>query len=101
MSDFKSFQNQQRRSNSAPQGDQKKNGQIPFNEKEVLDFAKQYENSSEQEVLSDLLNAARVGKQNGTFDMSQMEQFAGTLSGVLNDQQKKRLQEVMKMLKNT
>lgn len=99
MSDFKSFQNQ-RRQDTPPQGDPKK-GQIPFSEREVLDFAKQYENSSEQEVLSDLLNAAKQGKQNGTFDMAQMEQFAGTLSGVLNDRQKKRLDEVMKMLKNT
>ena len=98
MSDFKSFQSRQqpRETPNASQG-----GQIPFDEKEVMDFAKRYEHSSEQEVLSDLLSAAKQGKQNGTFDIGQMENFAGTLSGVLNEQQKKRLDEVMKLLKNT
>ena len=102
MGDFKSFQNQRPKSGAQEgAGARPEGGGIPFSQKEVMDFAKQYENSSEQEVLSDLLSAARQGKANGTFDMKQMEQFAGTLEGVLNPEQKRRLAEVMKMLKNT
>lgn len=100
MSDFKSFQKNYRA--EPPQKKQAASGPH-MDEQTVADFAKKYQGSGEQEVLSDLLQEARKGKENGTFDINQMEDFAGTLknSGLFDQKQLSRLEEVMKMLKNT
>ena len=101
MGDFRSYRENRKPENRKP--DSAAGPSAGLDEQAVADFAKRYDGSSEAEILSDLLGTARRGKENGTFDLGQMERFAGTLreSGMFDAAQLKRLDEVMNLLRKS
>lgn len=62
-------------------------------------FAKKYQGKSEAEIADEIKRVAAQGKADGSLDMNRIENFAESLTPVLNREQKKKLDEIMSFLK--
>ena len=67
--------------------------------KDAEAFAKKYQGKSESEIADEIKKVAAQGKADGSLDMNQVENFAESLTPMLNREQKKKLEEIMRMLK--
>lgn len=62
-------------------------------------FAKRYQGKSESEIAAEIQKVAEQGRADGSLNMTQVESFAESLTPMLNRDQKKKLEEIMQMLK--
>ena len=74
---------------------------INMNYDDAVNFAKQYEGKNQSEIMGDILSLASKGKKDGSINIEQIEGFANTLAPSLNAEQKAKLAEVLKLIKNT
>ena len=62
--------------------------------------AERYGGKSDEEMLGDILRAARQEKQDGTYSDAKIDEFVDSVSPMLNEEQRERLQKAIKMIKN-
>lgn len=62
-------------------------------------MAKKYEGKSEGEILMDLSQAVKRGKQDGTLTDEKINNIASTIAPMLNKEQQNKLNMLMKTLK--
>ncbi|MBO5851519.1 MAG: hypothetical protein J6R29_04220 [Clostridia bacterium] len=62
-------------------------------------FAKKYEGASEQEIINAILKEAEKGKRNGTLKDSDIDNFVNLIYPMLNANQRKHLEKVIKSIK--
>lgn len=60
--------------------------------------AEEYAKKSDPELLGEILKTASQGKQNGTLDKAQIENFVKRVSPMLNEEQRQRLNGVVEMI---
>ena len=60
--------------------------------------AEEYAKKSDSELLGEILKTASQGKQNGTLDKAQIENFVKRVSPMLNEEQRQRLNGVVEMI---
>lgn len=65
----------------------------------VNDFAKKFEGKDRNELLKAVFDEAKKNKKNGTLTNAEIDNFAATLSAVLDDKQKKILDKIVADLK--
>ena len=70
-----------------------------FNEKDANRIVEQYSGKNENELFAELLRATNEQKQEGTFDMEGLREFESTLSPMLNEQQKEKLDRLLAVLR--
>lgn len=61
-------------------------------------FAKKYEGASQSELISAIMLEAEKGRRNGTLTNADIERFATMLAPMLNGEQKKQLDMIVKKL---
>ena len=67
----------------------------------LSNFAKKYEGASQSELISAIMLEAEKGRRNGTLKNGDIERFATMLAPMLNGEQKKQLDMIVKkLLKN-
>lgn len=59
---------------------------------------KQYEGKSENELMQELFRSIEAGRQDGSFTPEAMQQFVNNVSPMLDGQQRKKLQEIIKKI---
>jgi hypothetical protein len=59
---------------------------------------RRYEGKSEAELLNEIKRMSKAGRENGTFDEKKLNHFANTISPMLNEEQKRRLQHIMQQI---
>lgn len=60
-----------------------------------------YGSMSEDELIGELMNSVREQKANNTFDPKQLETLMTMVSPRLNDEQRAKLNDLVRLLKNT
>ena len=60
-----------------------------------------YGSMSEDELIGELMNSVREQKANNTFDPKQLETLVTMVSPRLNDEQRAKLNDLVRLLKNT
>ena len=65
----------------------------------LKDMAKKYEGKSENDILNDLSQAVKKGKQDGTLTDDKINSIASTIAPMLNKEQQNKLNMLMKTLK--
>ena len=68
--------------------------------KDIRKTAEEYAQMSDNDLLSEIKKAAADGKKNGTFSEEQLRQFVSAVSPMMNEEQKSRLNSVIRMLGN-
>ncbi len=75
---------------------------IPEEKKELANSLgeqmKQYEGKSEGELTNELKKQVDLAKADGTFSPQAMEQFAARVGPMLNEEQREKMQQLMKMM---
>ncbi len=75
---------------------------IPDDKKELANTLgeqmKQYEGKSESELTSELKKQVDMAKSDGSFSPQAMEQFAARVGPMLNESQREKMKELMKMM---
>ena len=71
---------------------------LKMDAKDAEAFARQYQGKSESEIEAEIRKVAAKGKADGSLNMSQVESFAESLAPMLNRDQKRKLDEIMRML---
>ena len=66
----------------------------------IREKAKQYEGKSEDQLLNELFKKVSEGKQSGTLSNADLDNFAGQVAPMLNAEQRKKLQQLLSMIKN-
>ena len=66
----------------------------------LSNFAKKYEGASQSELISAIMKEAEKGRRNGTLSNADIERFANMLAPMLNHDQKKQLDMIVKKLIN-
>ncbi|MBR6736978.1 MAG: hypothetical protein IKL82_01265 [Clostridia bacterium] len=61
-------------------------------------FAKKYEGASQGELISAIMSEAEKGRRNGTLTNADIERFAKMLAPMLNGEQRKQLDMIVKKL---
>lgn len=69
------------------------------NEAGIENMIKAREGKSEEQLTAELLKTVKKSKEEGRFSESEMENFKNTVSPLLNDEQRKKLDEIMLLLK--
>ena len=64
----------------------------------ISSFAKKYEGASQGELISAIMQEAEKGRRNGTLTNADIERFYKTLAPMLNSEQKKQLDMIVKKL---
>lgn len=59
----------------------------------------QYENKSEDELMGDLQQMIKNGREDGSFSNEMLDGFMKNVAPMLDKQQQKRLEEIAKMIK--
>ena len=62
-------------------------------------MARQYEGKSENDILKDLSHAVKKGKADGTLTNEKIDGIASTIAPMLNEEQRKKLNMLMKTIK--
>ncbi len=66
----------------------------------LKNFASKYEGASENDLISAIVKEAENGKKKGTLSNKDIDNFANMLSPMLNANQKKQLEMIIKKIKN-
>ena len=66
--------------------------------RDVKKTIKELEGSSEDQLMARLFEEIERGKRDGTFSPEAMQDFVKNVSPMLNSQQKKRLEEIIRSL---
>ncbi len=78
--------------------------QTQFDESSIEDLIKQvagdYNGKSSAQMLAGILKEAEQAKRQGRLSNAQIDEFYAQFSPMLNDFQRKKLQEIVKKLKN-
>lgn len=78
---------------------------IDFNsrQKEQVERLKEdlydYKDKSDREIYDEVKRMARENKEKGTLDNKKLNEFANSVAPMLNDDQKQRLNSILKQLK--
>lgn len=67
--------------------------------KAAQDAQAKYANKNESELMSELMQKVHAQKQDGTFSIDALEQFASNSSSMLNDEQRKKMQDIINQLR--
>jgi len=67
---------------------------------EAEDIIKHYEGKSEDELVSELKNLASSGRKDGSFDNDMLTSFYKNVAPMMDNEQKKKLDDLVDMLKN-
>lgn len=67
---------------------------------QVENMYNSYKDKSEDELITELINHVAKQKQNGTFDMDNLEQMLAKVRPFLNEKQRQKLQDVLKQIEN-
>lgn len=67
-------------------------------EKQVENMYNTYKGKSEDELLAELIKHVAKQKENGTFDINNLEKMLSKIMPFLNEQQKQKLNEVLKQI---
>lgn len=89
--DFRSYKNEKK---------EPKTESANINREDVLKTAESYKDKSETELLNDILKLAKEQKSNGALSDENLKSFSDSVSPMLNEEQRKRLETVLSMLKN-
>ena len=87
--DFKSFKATRQQSS------------VHTDQEDLKKTAESYRGKSDEEILSEILKMANQGKANGTFSEEQLQKFTQSVSPMLTEEQKKRLDAVSELLKKS
>ena len=66
--------------------------------KQVENLYNTYKGKNEDELLAELVKHVAKQKENGTFDMNNLEKMLAKIMPFLNEQQKLKLNEVLKQI---
>ncbi len=61
-------------------------------------FAKKYEGASQSDLVKAIIEEAEKGRRNGTLTNADIERFSKMLAPMLNSEQKKQLDMIVKKL---
>ena len=78
----------------------KKTTQNTVDKEDVRKTAEQYAGKSEDELLSDIVKMANANKASGELSDEKLIDFEKRVAPMLNNEQRARLHNVIKMLKN-
>lgn len=92
MKDFNSFKSQ-----SKKEGGQKSKSTSPY--ELFARLANNYEGKSSEELMQAIIKQAEEGRRNGTLSDRDIDNFASTVSPMLNDKQRKTLNAVVNRIK--
>lgn len=105
MKDFKNFIENDKNGQSAPQESAENAPEMPklsdFKEEDVnfiSGLTKKYANNKDK-LIDDIVGLARKNKKEGKLNNAQLEEFEKKLKPMLNANQKKMLDEIMKIIK--
>jgi len=87
--DFRNF-----KSNRKPLQDKEETS-----EDNIRRTAEKYANKSEDELLAEIMRLATENKRNGSLSEAQFDEFERNVMPMLNAEQRKRMESVLKMLK--
>lgn len=65
----------------------------------VEDMIKSREGKSEGELMEELLKSVKQSKEEGRYSQEEMERFKNTVTPLLTDEQRKKLDEILDKLK--
>lgn len=65
----------------------------------LTEVAKQYEGKSEGELMGELFKMADQGRKDGSFNNEMLDTFYRSMAPMMNGDQKKKLDSLMKQLK--
>ena len=89
--DFMSFKKQHTSTKSTP-------AQPENSSDNIRKTAEEYAKKSDAELLRDIMQAANIGKKDGSLSEDKLRQFVTSVSPMLNDEQRARLNSVVKMI---
>ena len=92
MKDFNNFKSKQKQD-----AKQKSEGLSPY--ELFASLSKNYEGKSTEELMQAIIAQAKEGRRNGTLSDADIDNFASTVSPLLNDKQRKTLTAVVNRLK--
>ncbi len=84
---------------SSPGSEQ--SGKLNMDAQDAMAFAQQYQGKSQGEIMAEILKMSSKGKKDGSVNIEQIENFAQTLSPSLTEEQRVRLSEMLKLIKNS
>ena len=90
--DFKSF-----KKNASQRND---NAKKDLSQDDLRKTAEDYAKKSDSDLLSDIFKMAKEQKANGSLSDEKLSAFAQSVSPMLNDEQRKRMQDLLSMLKD-
>lgn len=64
------------------------------------DYMKKYGNKTESELMNELFNKVKRNKAQGTFSDAELDNFAKSVKGMLSPEQQKKMEQIIKSLKN-
>ena len=64
------------------------------------DYMKRYGNKNEDELMNELFSKVRKNKAQGTFSNTELDNFAKSVRGMLSPQQQKKMEQIIKSIKN-
>jgi isopropylmalate/homocitrate/citramalate synthase len=64
------------------------------------DYMKKYGNKNENELMNELFNKVKKNKAQGTFSDAELDNFAKSVKGMLSPQQQKKMEQIIKSIKN-
>lgn len=67
--------------------------------KNIEDTISQYENKDESELMNDLEDMVSEGKKDGSFSDEMLEAFMKNVSPMMDEEQRKKLEQISRMLK--
>lgn len=68
-------------------------------EKGLEDMIKDREGRTEKELMDELLQSVRKSKAEGRYSEKEMDNFKKTVTPLLNEEQRKKLDEILSLLK--
>ena len=69
-----------------------------MSEQEVNDVINKYSGKSQTELMNEILKQVSQGRANGTLSDEQLKGFYNQVKPMLNAEQQKRLEEIMKVI---
>ena len=64
------------------------------------DYMKRYGNKNEDELMNELFSKVKKNKAQGTFSNTELDNFAKSVRGMLSPQQQKKMEQIIKSIKN-
>jgi hypothetical protein len=100
--DFKSFSDEHKKNVKDNEGSgggaEEESGK--YSQDDVKKIYKKYADKSESEITEDLMRAVNRGKRSGNFNIKALENNAKSIMPMLNSEQRQKLENIMKMIKD-